>query len=81
MESNISMEIPGCMKQHLMLFTPNWSDPGRICVIACNVYNSNLINVSRRKMQVMFVVRKIWKGLRMTNVTKTSIRIKKFLTS
>ena len=50
-----------------------------ICVIVCDVFNSNLMNVSRSKMQLRLIFLKIWKGLNMTNATKTSIRINKFL--
>ena len=51
-----------------------------ICVIACHVYSSNFMNVSRSKMQLMLVFLKIWKSLRVKNATKASSRINKFLT-
>ena len=35
MESDILMEIPGCMKQHLMLLTPYCSVTCRECVCDC----------------------------------------------
>ena len=37
MESNISMEIPGCMEQHLILFTPN-------CSVMCREYLSDSVS-------------------------------------
>ena len=41
------------------------------CIIACYVYNWNLMNVSRSMTQLMFFPEDL-EGLRLTNATKTS---------
>ena len=47
MESNISMEIPGCMKQHLMLFTPN-------CSVTCREYLCDCVSCLQLKFDECF---------------------------
>lgn len=41
-----------------------------VCVIACHVYSSNFMSVSRSKIQLMLIFLKIWKGLRMCKCGK-----------